>query len=80
MCYHVVPHTDYLGCGHRVPGRAQFVDCNLAKCKRSRYHYPHKHICDDLGCTDMLLPDQCLVMETKTTSCPSCSNSGGSSK
>ncbi|KAL6299507.1 hypothetical protein BKA93DRAFT_805987 [Sparassis latifolia] len=70
MCYHIVTYVEY-GCSHQVRTRRQYVDCNGANCRVSRFHMPVEHDCAN-ECADIMLPDQHLVMTVRREQCNRC--------
>ncbi|KAH9830001.1 uncharacterized protein C8Q71DRAFT_788217 [Rhodofomes roseus] len=70
MCYYLITYLRH-GCGHDRPTRRHYIDCNLIICRLSARHKLADHDCDNT-CTETMLPDQHIVMESTIDHCDPC--------
>ncbi|KAH9931936.1 uncharacterized protein B0H18DRAFT_833396, partial [Fomitopsis serialis] len=70
MCYYLFTYCEFR-CGHQVPTRRHYLDCNRTMCKISVRHKTFEHDCLG-GCDQEMLVDQHLVMERRHGDCDAC--------
>ncbi|KZT72014.1 hypothetical protein DAEQUDRAFT_82832 [Daedalea quercina L-15889] len=70
MCYHLITYCEY-ACGHQVPTRRHYLDCNRTRCRISVRHQTVEHDCAN-ECDQEMLADQHLVMERSLLICDAC--------
>ncbi|KAH9829996.1 uncharacterized protein C8Q71DRAFT_788195 [Rhodofomes roseus] len=70
MCFYLITYRQY-NCGHQLPFRRHYLDCNRTVCKISVRHKREVHDCAN-ECDQVMLADQHLVMERCLTDCDPC--------
>ncbi|KAH9931930.1 uncharacterized protein B0H18DRAFT_871709 [Fomitopsis serialis] len=71
MCYYLITYVHH-ACGHDRPTRRHYIDCNMSTCILSMRHKYEDHDCENT-CTETMLPDQHIVMESTDDHCDPCS-------